>query len=211
MQPRLMRSRTEVIVAGVCGGLGEYFNVDPVIIRLIFVLVTLTTGLGLIIYPALWLAMPKAPPSSWGANQQYPSQALGASESVPYIMQEAAQREQVQASQVRAATGPRYAEDPPPPSAYNFDPITGQPIRPEAPTTGQTVQLPFDPTHARLPAAQPGQQPSTQAGGRPRGNWWGIILLGIGMIALANAFDIDTSVIFPILLIGGGLLLLRKK
>ena len=60
MQPRLMRSRTEVIIAGVCGGLGEYFGLDPVIVRLIFVLVTLTTGLGFIVYPVLWLVMPKA-------------------------------------------------------------------------------------------------------------------------------------------------------
>src|SRR5215211_5604527 len=60
MQPRLMRSRTEVIVAGVCGGLAEYFAIDPVIVRLIFVLVTLTSGIGLFIYPILWLVMPKA-------------------------------------------------------------------------------------------------------------------------------------------------------
>lgn len=55
MQPRLMRSRTEVIVAGVCGGLAEYFAIDPVIVRLTFVLVTLTSGLGLLIYPILWI------------------------------------------------------------------------------------------------------------------------------------------------------------
>src|SRR5262245_36669406 len=60
MQPRLMRSRSEVIIDGVCGGLGEYFVLDPVIVRLIFVLVTLTTGLGFIVYPVLWLVMPKA-------------------------------------------------------------------------------------------------------------------------------------------------------
>src|SRR5262249_58867454 len=58
MQSRLMRSRTEVIVAGVCGGLAQYFGLDPVIVRLIFVLVTLTTGIGFIAYPVLWLVMP---------------------------------------------------------------------------------------------------------------------------------------------------------
>src|SRR5947208_10342328 len=60
MEPRLRRSRTEVIIAGVCGGLAEYFGIDPVIVRLIFVLVTLTTGIGVLIYPVLWLVMPKA-------------------------------------------------------------------------------------------------------------------------------------------------------
>src|SRR5919202_5399970 len=66
MQPRLMRSRTEVIIAGVWGGLAEYFGLDPVIVRLIFVLVTLTTGIGFIVYPVLWLVMPKA--GAFGAS-----------------------------------------------------------------------------------------------------------------------------------------------
>ncbi|HEX5689549.1 MAG TPA: PspC domain-containing protein, partial [Roseiflexaceae bacterium] len=60
MQSRLMRSRTESMIAGVCGGLAEYFGLDPVIVRLIFVLVTLTTGIGFIVYPVLWIVMPKA-------------------------------------------------------------------------------------------------------------------------------------------------------
>lgn len=60
MQPRLTRSTTESMVAGVCGGLAEYFNIDPVIVRLIFVLVTLTSGLGLPVYLVLWILMPKA-------------------------------------------------------------------------------------------------------------------------------------------------------
>src|SRR6187431_1182854 len=60
MQPRLTRSRTEVIIAGVCGGLAEYFAIDPVIVRLIFVLVTLTSGIGLLVYPILWMVMPRA-------------------------------------------------------------------------------------------------------------------------------------------------------
>ncbi len=60
MQPRLTRSTTESMVAGVCGGLAEYFSIDPVIVRLIFVLVTLTSGLGLPVYLVLWILMPKA-------------------------------------------------------------------------------------------------------------------------------------------------------
>ncbi|HWQ15261.1 MAG TPA: PspC domain-containing protein, partial [Roseiflexaceae bacterium] len=60
MQPQLTRSRSEVVIAGVCGGLAEYFHIDPVIVRLVFVLVTLTSGLGLIVYPVLWMVMPKA-------------------------------------------------------------------------------------------------------------------------------------------------------
>ena len=74
MQPRLMRSRTEVIIAGVCGGLAEYFAIDPVIVRLIFVLVTLTSGIGLLVYPILWMVMPRAGAAASGA-QLFPHDA----------------------------------------------------------------------------------------------------------------------------------------
>ncbi len=59
MQPRLLRSRTERMIAGVCGGIAEYLNVDPTIVRLLFVLVTLLTGAGIFFYPLLWLIMPR--------------------------------------------------------------------------------------------------------------------------------------------------------
>lgn len=62
MQVRLSRSSSERMVAGVCGGLAEYFNIDPVIVRLIFVLVTLTSGLGLLIYLLLWMIIHVAQP-----------------------------------------------------------------------------------------------------------------------------------------------------
>src|SRR5690349_977867 len=72
MQPRLTRSRTESMLAGVCGGLGEYFGVDPVIVRFIFVIVTLTSGLGVPVYAVLWLIMPKAAPNSPPPQQGAP-------------------------------------------------------------------------------------------------------------------------------------------
>lgn len=60
MIPRLVRPRSERMIAGVCGGLGLYFGVDPVIMRLLFVVLALSTGLTLILYPILWLIMPDA-------------------------------------------------------------------------------------------------------------------------------------------------------
>lgn len=44
MNKRLYRSSTDVKISGVCGGIGEYFDVDPTLIRLLWVLVTLFTG-----------------------------------------------------------------------------------------------------------------------------------------------------------------------
>ena len=55
---RLYRSRKEKVIAGVCGGLAEYFGVDPTLIRLIFVLFLLVGGSACLVYLAMWLIVP---------------------------------------------------------------------------------------------------------------------------------------------------------
>ena len=57
---RLYRSQDEKKVSGVCGGLGEYFSIDPVFFRILFVLITLfPPGSGILIYLIMWLVVPK--------------------------------------------------------------------------------------------------------------------------------------------------------
>ena len=58
---RLYRSRTERWFAGVCGGLGTYFGIDPTLVRVLFVIFALTFGSGLLIYLILWLLIPNEP------------------------------------------------------------------------------------------------------------------------------------------------------
>jgi phage shock protein C len=59
---KLYRSRKQRLVAGVCGGLAEYFNVDATIIRLILVILLLPGGFpGLIPYIIMWVIVPEAP------------------------------------------------------------------------------------------------------------------------------------------------------
>ena len=60
MQKRLYRSRTSRMLAGVCGGLAEYFNIDPTIVRLLFVIAALIGGPGIVLYIILALVMPEA-------------------------------------------------------------------------------------------------------------------------------------------------------
>lgn len=52
MDRRLFRSETNKMLAGVCGGIGEYFNIDPTLIRLAWVILSIPTALfgGLIAY-----------------------------------------------------------------------------------------------------------------------------------------------------------------
>jgi phage shock protein C len=62
---RLYRSRKERMLGGVCGGLGEHIDVDPSIIRLVWVVVTLLSlGIGIIVYIVAWIIIPESPDES---------------------------------------------------------------------------------------------------------------------------------------------------
>lgn len=56
---RLYRSKKDRMIAGVCGGLAEYFNVDPVLIRGVFVVAAFMGGMGVILYILLALVTPE--------------------------------------------------------------------------------------------------------------------------------------------------------
>ncbi|MBZ0300933.1 MAG: PspC domain-containing protein [Anaerolineae bacterium] len=56
---KLYRSRHDRQIAGVCGGLAEYFNLDPTLIRLIFVLITFLGGPGLVLYIIMAIVVPE--------------------------------------------------------------------------------------------------------------------------------------------------------
>lgn len=62
MEKRLYRSRTDRVVSGVCAGLGVYFNVDPVLVRVLAVVLGFVSfGTFLLLYLALALIMPLEP------------------------------------------------------------------------------------------------------------------------------------------------------
>lgn len=57
---RLYRSQHDRIIAGVCGGLGLYFRVNPLLFRILFVLLSAAGGLSVPLYLLLWIAVPDA-------------------------------------------------------------------------------------------------------------------------------------------------------
>jgi phage shock protein PspC (stress-responsive transcriptional regulator) len=57
---KLYRSDSDKIIGGVCGGLGEYMHVDPLILRILFVILAMVNGLGLIAYLIMWVLVPAA-------------------------------------------------------------------------------------------------------------------------------------------------------
>ncbi len=59
---KLMRSRKDKMIAGVCGGIAEYFNMDPTLVRIIYVLVSIFSIAfpGILVYIILWLVIPES-------------------------------------------------------------------------------------------------------------------------------------------------------
>ena len=58
---RLVRSSTDSKIAGVCGGLADYFDIDPMIVRILWVVLVVCGGTGLLAYIILWIVLPLAP------------------------------------------------------------------------------------------------------------------------------------------------------
>jgi phage shock protein PspC (stress-responsive transcriptional regulator) len=56
---RLYRTREGRLVAGVCSGLAAYFGIDPVLVRLAFVFLTIFVGSGVLLYLAAWIVIPE--------------------------------------------------------------------------------------------------------------------------------------------------------
>lgn len=64
---KLTRSQTNRVISGVCGGIGEFLGIDPTIIRILFVIVTMAGGSGFLLYIILAVVLPEAgaPAESW--------------------------------------------------------------------------------------------------------------------------------------------------
>jgi len=81
---KLNRSRSQRIIAGVCGGLAEYFGVDVTLVRLAWILIFFAGGTGGVLYLIAWVIIPEAPaeasqpPVTSAADQAAPPAEAGA-------------------------------------------------------------------------------------------------------------------------------------
>ena len=60
---RLYRSTNDKMIAGVCGGLADFFGLDPSLVRLVLVIMGLLGGHGILVYLILWIILPVQPTS----------------------------------------------------------------------------------------------------------------------------------------------------
>lgn len=70
MAKKLRKSNKNKMIAGVCGGVAEYFNIDPTIVRLILVVLGLLRGSGLLIYVIAAIVMPSAVENFENASEE---------------------------------------------------------------------------------------------------------------------------------------------
>jgi phage shock protein C len=81
---KLYRSRNNRFIAGVCGGLGEFFNIDPTLIRLLFVLgVILSWGMVVVLYLVLMFVVPEETSGYIDSGIQTASKVTSEGEAVP--------------------------------------------------------------------------------------------------------------------------------
>jgi phage shock protein C len=71
------RSRSERVLAGVCGGVGRYLGVDPVLLRIAFIILALANGLGVIAYVVCWVAIPEERPDQPAGPPSEPRRETG--------------------------------------------------------------------------------------------------------------------------------------
>ncbi len=206
-EQRLMRARHDRMIAGVCGGLGKYFEVDPTIVRLVMVLLFFAGGVGFVLYGALWLIMPVE-----GPGAPVPPQQLGRDQMwTPPPQYDP--RWQAPATPVQAQPNQT------PSGRFRYDPYTGEPLQPEVAepaATGTTVRLEGEapnPANAASSWAQPVTPPPAYMAppaARNRKPVMGVILLVVGMLAFADQIGIN-DVIFPLVLIAFGFVLLMRQ
>jgi phage shock protein PspC (stress-responsive transcriptional regulator) len=93
---RLYRSRSDALLGGVCGGIAEHLGVDPTLVRVVFAVLAVVSGIGILIYLLLWLIVPLE-----GVAQPSPREAVRAG------AEEIADRAQELGQEVRTAVAQR--------------------------------------------------------------------------------------------------------
>lgn len=99
-QKRLYRSESDKVIAGVCGGIGKYFGIDPTIVRVLFVLVALAGGAGVLAYLILMIIMPSEHSSEMPPKETIKQNAEELKNNVKAAAEKISEHSQTDTSQV---------------------------------------------------------------------------------------------------------------
>ncbi len=208
----LTRSRSDRVIAGVAGGLGHYLDVDPLLVRLMFVLLTITAGAGILIYIAAIIIIPEEKEERMDEQQAAPGTAGAPDTPAP----PATEPEPTAATvAVPSSANPFLAPSVPEPGPDDTEKAPGQST---AATTATEAAPP--PAPPLPPAAPPSPQPTLtpppethDEQHRRRRTAFGVVLICLGILFLIQQFvpQFDWGRFWPVLLIGLGAYLLLKE
>lgn len=179
---RLYRSTTNVMLGGVAAGLGQYFNIDPTLVRIVFlVLMTASGGGFFIVYLALWLLIPPAGSTVTDTNQ---------------VMRDNVEEMK---AKVRSFTGGSSTQG-----------ATGNPGTPAANGGGgPAASNPADPNMSQAQLPQAGSTTQTRQGLNPQVLIWvGVFFLAVNLGIFRG---IHWGMWWPLLLVGVGVIMLSRK
>ncbi len=186
MEKRLYRSKTDKMIGGVCGGLGEYFGVDPTIVRIAAVVLGLANGVGIVAYVILWIIVPEE-----GANPMYENWTSGSTPdgNVPAAPQEAA---------------PAAPEGTPAAESAGMEAAATAAVTPPAPPAAPVA--PVAPPVAPVTSAP---APRASRGGLTGG----IVLIVIGGLFLVSQFvpGMDIGKLWPLILVAIGVSMILRS
>lgn len=128
---RLTRSNTDRIIAGVAGGIANYLNVDPTLVRLGFVLLLLTGAPIWVVYLVLWAVLPTESTVNQGFSQQVRENFAEMEQRATQVANQVSS----QVSQIMGNEQARQVNQPTPPVSTN------QPEQNHGPATGPTQRL----------------------------------------------------------------------
>ena len=185
---RFYRGRDR-IVGGVCSGLAEGLHIDPIWIRLAFVVLTFAQGIGVVVYVVLWVIMPERGQDRPAGRTAFDSMADDIKRAWAEV------RRQFGGRSTAGNTTQATAPESPPPAAAD----------PNAPSSGQATHVIPPPPPATAPA------PSAQPAVHNQSLVLGVILVLIGLaFLLSNTGFLTWSEIWPIALIALGIVLLAR-
>ncbi len=222
----LTRSSRHKMVAGVCGGLAEYFDVDPVLIRISWVAATpITHGLAIPLYIILWILMPRD-------DRAYPAEGADYWQEWSGEFRAEAQRVAAEARRVAddvtgRARPPEAATHPPTEPtasvagagvAEEVGAATEKDRQPPSTTTPPTETPPAGTPYDPYAPPPPDWEPRWRHRGRDprhRQHTAGLILVGLGVILLASEAGwfawIQWNLVWPALLVIIGVALLLRR
>lgn len=205
-EKRLYRSRSEKLLFGVTAGLADYFETDPTIVRLVFVLLCFLGGIGIVLYIALVIVMPEEPAGRQETTSaDSTSGAEEFSERISETAREIGDRARKLSEEARAAF--ESAGD----SASTDAQSAGQRVADAANDIAQRAGQLGEEVGSSI-EANAGQVPSKRAGSRRPRQLIGMLLLLLGFIFLMDNLRLlwwwNWDWVWPMAIIGVGLFLL---